>query len=171
MECSKWEKKGLLYYYGELEEGEQEDFRQHLEQGCSYCSAQMKNLEYEYKEFFRDDVFVDTVPERLDKRIKSKIESSVKPAVLITPFIDSFLKKSLIPVLLLAAGFGGGLMYAVNTGQSGSMVSDSVSVEESSAASGAESSLDSSETGAAGDTLEKVRFGEGNRTIDVNYSD
>ncbi len=110
MACNHWEEKGLLYTAGELDDDEQNAYKQHCAT-CDYCQNEIQVYYMEKKNLFLPEMFEDEPSSSVDKEIIRVCSQPIKPAVTAVVF-PSLIKNTIFALLILAVGFGGGAYFA-----------------------------------------------------------
>lgn len=112
MECNSWVEEGILYTSGELPADRRDALQKHLS-SCKTCNEEMESYKSEKINWFNADMIGVKPSVQLDERIKECCSKLPRPATVVSPFSMLF-RKTLVSVLFLAVGFGGGVYFAIN---------------------------------------------------------
>lgn len=111
MACNEFEKSGLLYVSGELDEHEIRQFEAHLKV-CSECRYETEEYKKERANFYNAKNLEETPSESADKEIIRVC--SVKKKMYTSAFIPMFLKKRAaapLYILMIMVAIGGYVQY------------------------------------------------------------
>ena len=109
MECTRWEKEGLLVTSGELDEGQAREFRKHTE-SCPTCRAELDAYERMKQHLLAPGVLCETPSASLDSEILRVCSTPPGPTASFA-FLPLFVRRAVLSALFLAVGFGGGAYF------------------------------------------------------------
>jgi hypothetical protein len=105
MECNKWEENGLLYVAGELDQGQQGKYKDHLST-CTFCSNELAEYSGLKSKFFSPELLSIQTSPQLDAKIMN-LCLSVKPAS-VGLLGTMWIKRIVFSTLVFAFGAGAG---------------------------------------------------------------
>jgi hypothetical protein len=105
-----WERNGLLYTSGELEEEEKKEYEIHLQQ-CDRCREELQRYTKLKENWFTPEILGENSPEHVDKEIL-RVCARPRQSITTTPLFGAVMKKSIIALFLLVVGMGGGSYFA-----------------------------------------------------------
>jgi anti-sigma factor RsiW len=118
MDCRKWEEFGLLYSSGELDGKEARDYEEHLKE-CEECGKELYLYRREHERFYAAGVLGEAPSPAVDAEILRVCSDPRKQAAAFG-FMPAFIRKAVVPALLLVVGFisaGYIMMNMENAGQ------------------------------------------------------
>lgn len=113
--CTEWEKTGLLYSSGELDEEGRSAYAKHLSE-CESCRAELDRYLREHARLYTPSVLEEVPSDVVDREIL-RVCSQSKVVPTSVSFFSIFARRAVLSALLLVVGFGGGLYVTYNVQQ------------------------------------------------------
>jgi hypothetical protein len=113
MECLKWQEMGLLFVSGETDDGQSEEFKEHIKL-CAECKQETDQYYFDKQHFFSQDFLADAPRETIDVKIKAACSQKPVTNLRWSLFSGIWIKKALVATFFLVFGMSAGIYFTIH---------------------------------------------------------